>query len=79
MPGRGAAEREFKKALGKRLAAMRHARCLPQSAVHRRTGLSVEYISRAENGHENPTILTLRKWAQEGLKTSLSELLKGVK
>ena len=79
MRGKGVVERAFQKALGKRLAAMRHALSLSQSAIHRRTSLSIEYISRAENGHENPTVLALRNWAQEGLNVSLSKLFKGIR
>lgn len=70
-------ERTFQKALGQHLARERRAKGLPQVEIHRRTGLSIEFISRVENGHANPTILTLRDWIRNGLWTRLSEFFKG--
>lgn len=76
MQSKAGGERVFKKALGAKLAELRHDRKLPQSALRARTGLSVEYISRLENGQENPTILTLRNLVQNGLGMRLPEFFK---
>lgn len=64
-------EKDFLKALGLQVAKVRKERGLTQAALHRITGLSVEYISRLENGRGNSTVLTLRILVQEGLSCPL--------
>lgn len=71
---RAAQERAFLLALGHRMAGLRRERSLTQAVLSARAGLSVEFISRLENGHENPTILTLRSLAQ-GLGCRLEALM----
>ena len=50
--------------IGKRLTALRGARELSQGDVENRTGLLRCYISRVENGHTIPSIVTLDRWAK---------------
>ncbi|MBI4230991.1 MAG: helix-turn-helix domain-containing protein [Planctomycetes bacterium] len=71
-------EARFRRTLGRRLAGERRRRRLTQADIHRRTGLSIEYISRTENGRENPTILTLRDWVRSGLRERVATLLRGI-
>ena len=77
MVSKSVQERAFRKALGLRLAELRRARKLSQAVLRRRSGLSVEYISRIENGRENPTVLTLRDLVRNGLKLKLAEFFRG--
>ena len=79
MLSKSGGERAFKRSLGQRLAALRRARKLTQAVLRTRTGLSIEYISRIENGQENPTILTLRDLVRNGLKAPLEGFFRGLK
>ena len=72
-------ERLFKKALGAQVAQLRHARKLTQAIIRQRTELSVEYISRLENGQENPTTLTLRNLVHNGLDMRLLDFFRRLK
>lgn len=62
--------------LGLQIARERRSRGLTQAALHRATGLSVEYISRVENGRGNSTLLTLRVLVQEGLGCRLASFFE---
>mgnify|MGYP001584244206 CR=1 FL=1 len=76
MVSKGVKERAFKRLLGLRVAELRRARKFSQAELRRRSGLSVEYISRIENGRENPTILTLRDLVRNGLQVKLGDFFK---
>ena len=69
----------FRKALGMRLAAIRHRKGLTQAEVRRRIRLTIEYISQVENGHRIPTIPTLRDWALNGLGVRLEQVFRDIR
>ena len=71
-------EKVFLKALGCQVAGVRRSRGLTQAALSGLTGLSVEYISRLENGRGNSTLLTLRALVQKGLGCPLDVFFEGV-
>jgi transcriptional regulator with XRE-family HTH domain len=49
--------------IGQKLRELRKATNLSQGDIERRTGLIRAYISRVENGHTVPTLMTLEKFA----------------
>src|SRR5437016_5754569 len=50
--------------IGDRLRALREHKNLSQGHIENRTGLLRCYISRVENGHTVPGVITLEKWAR---------------
>jgi transcriptional regulator with XRE-family HTH domain len=60
--------------IGKRLQELRQGRGLSQGDIEHRTGLFRCYISRVENGHTIPSLVTLEKMAQ-ALDLELHQLL----
>ena len=50
--------------IGDRLRELREQKNLSQLHVEKRTGLMRAYISRVENGHTVPGVITLEKWAR---------------
>lgn len=68
---RGERDRAFRRHLGQALSHLRKNRGMRQREVSRRAALSVEYISRLENGRANPTLLTLRALVEDGMGQSL--------
>ena len=49
------------------LSRLRADQGLRQAEVSRRSTISVEYISRLENGRANPTLLTLMALVENGM------------
>ena len=49
--------------IGDRLRALREAKHLSQADIESRCGLVRPYLSRVENGHTIPSMVTLEKWA----------------
>jgi len=50
--------------IGNRLKELRESKELSQGDIEKRTGLLRCYISRVENGHTVPAVLTLEKMAR---------------
>ena len=50
--------------IGDRLRALREQKKLSQGDIEHRCGLLRCYISRVENGHTVPNVVTLEKWAR---------------
>ena len=71
-------ELRFRKAMGKRLAMLRHRKGLSQSQLRERIHKTKEYISLVENGHKTPNLLTLRHWAKVGLSVRLDAVIRGL-
>jgi transcriptional regulator with XRE-family HTH domain len=59
--------------IGDRLRAIREAKYLSQGDIESRSGLVRPYLSRVENGHTIPSVVTLEKWAH-ALKVPLYQL-----
>ncbi len=49
--------------LGKRIRELREGKRLSQGEIEKRTGLLRSYISRVENGHTVPSLVTLERMA----------------
>lgn len=49
--------------LGKRIRELREAKRLSRGDIQERTGLSKLYVSRVENGHTVPSLVTLERLA----------------
>ena len=49
--------------IGNRLMELRAAKNLSQGDIEKRTGLLRCYVSRVENGHTVPSLVTLQRWA----------------
>jgi transcriptional regulator with XRE-family HTH domain len=62
--------------IGKRLRDIRVAKGLSQRDMQKRTGQDPCYLSRVENGHNEPSLRTLEKLAQ-ALEIELSQLFVG--
>jgi transcriptional regulator with XRE-family HTH domain len=62
--------------IGKRLRSLRLTKGLSQGDIEQRTGLLRAFISKIENGHNLPTLLTLEKWAK-ALGVEMPELFIG--
>jgi len=56
---------DAKRALGRRIKALRRRAALTQEGLAERTGLNPKYISGIERGRENPTLATLIRMAKE--------------
>jgi transcriptional regulator with XRE-family HTH domain len=63
--------------LGARIRFFRKERQLTQSTLALKAKISRVYLSNLENGHENPTFLTLLQLSN-ALKVPLSVLLDGM-
>ena len=50
--------------IGYRLRELREAKGLNQADISKRTGLTMPYVSRAENDRSVPSIGALEKWAR---------------
>jgi transcriptional regulator with XRE-family HTH domain len=50
--------------IGDRLRALREAKNFTQGEIEKRTGLLRTYVSRVENGHAIPSVVTLEKFAR---------------
>lgn len=70
-PTRSERERAFQRNLGKAVRVLRKSHGLRQREVSKRSALSVEYLSRLENGRANPTVLTLMAVVEDGMGDSL--------
>jgi transcriptional regulator with XRE-family HTH domain len=66
---------DVRKLVGRNFARVRHEKGLTQEQVEERSGLSQQYISGLENGHRNPSIITLYHLAT-ALGVSLVELVQ---
>ncbi|MCC6747068.1 MAG: helix-turn-helix transcriptional regulator [Deltaproteobacteria bacterium] len=64
--------------LGLRLKGLRKERGFTQQELGERCRLTSKYISEVERGVRNPSLLTLRRIAHLGLKTSLAVLFFGI-
>ena len=64
-------QRTFQRNLGRAVRHLRKDHGLRQREVSRRSTLSVEYLSRLENGRANPTVLTLMALIEDGMGDSL--------
>jgi transcriptional regulator with XRE-family HTH domain len=60
--------------VGERLRQLRELKGLSQGEIEERTGLLRSYISRVENGHTDPSVGTLGKFAR-GLDVPLYQFL----
>lgn len=67
----------FFQKLGRRVAQRRVSLKLTQTTLARRSGIDRSQLSLLEIGQRHPTLRTLRTAAQ-ALRTSLSELLRGL-
>jgi len=63
--------------IGTRISAIRNRKTFTQKKLSEITGINEKYISRLENGQENPTLDTLLK-ISPALGISLEDLFKGV-
>jgi transcriptional regulator with XRE-family HTH domain len=66
---------DVRKLVGGNFARVRHEKGLTQEQVEELSGLSQQYISGLENGHRNPSIITLYHLAT-ALGVSLVELVQ---
>jgi transcriptional regulator with XRE-family HTH domain len=66
---------DVRKLVGRNFARVRHEKGLTQEQVEERSGLSQQYISGLENGHRNPSVVTLYHLAT-ALGVSLVELVQ---
>jgi transcriptional regulator with XRE-family HTH domain len=55
---------DMRKLVGSNFARIRREKNLTQEEVADRSGFSQQYISSLENGHRNPTVITLYELAQ---------------
>ena len=60
--------------IGDRLREFREAKNLSQGDIATKTGLIRSYVSRVENGHTNPSVETLEKFAR-ALEVPMYQLL----
>jgi transcriptional regulator with XRE-family HTH domain len=65
------------KVIGKRIQKARNAQGLTQDALSEKIGVSTNYLSKIEGGHEKPNLELLGK-ISAAADVSLSELLTGV-
>ena len=49
--------------IGERLRSLRMAKGYSQGDIEHKTGLLRCYVSRVENGHTEPSVSTIEKWA----------------
>ncbi len=63
--------------IGNRIKKARNALCLTQEALSEKIGVSTNYLSKVEGGHEHPNLELLGK-ISVATDVSLSELLTGV-
>lgn len=68
---------EHTRKFGIRLKQLRDESNLTQRQLALMLGMSPKYVSNLENGHGNPTLTNIIKFAQ-GLGVTASELLDGV-
>ena len=68
---------DIRKLVGRNFARLRHDKGLTQEQVEERSGLSQQYISGLENGHRNPSVITLYHLAT-ALGVSLGDLVQPV-
>jgi transcriptional regulator with XRE-family HTH domain len=66
---------DMRKLVGRNFARLRKEADLTQEQLAERCGLSQQYLSKLENGHRNPTVVTLYEIAQ-GLGVSHVELVQ---
>jgi transcriptional regulator with XRE-family HTH domain len=66
---------DVRKLVGRNFVRLRHEKGLTQEQVEERSGLSQQYISGLENGHRNPSVVTLYHLAT-ALGVSLVELVQ---
>ncbi len=66
---------DVRKLVGRNFVRLRHEKGLTQEQVEERSGLSQQYISGLENGHRNPSVVTLYHLAT-ALDVSLVELVQ---
>jgi transcriptional regulator with XRE-family HTH domain len=64
----------FLKALGRRIARLRHEADLSQEQLAERAGLSIKAVSEMERGAVNPSVLILRSLAR-GLGVALPRVV----
>ena len=69
-------ERKFQKNLGQAVRSFRKHHGLRQREVARGSSLSVEYLSRLENGRANPTVLTLMAVVEDGMNDDLKRFCR---
>jgi len=66
---------DVRKLVGRNFARVRHEKGLTQEQVEELSGLSQQYISGLENGHRNPSVVTLYHLAT-ALGVSLVDLVQ---
>jgi len=66
---------DIRKLVGRNFVRLRHEKGLTQEQVEERSGLSQQYISGLENGHRNPSVVTLYHLAT-ALGVTLVELVQ---
>jgi transcriptional regulator with XRE-family HTH domain len=66
---------DVRKLVGRNFARVRHEKGLTQEQVEELSGLSQQYISGLENGHRNPSVVTLYHLAT-AVGVSLVELVQ---
>jgi transcriptional regulator with XRE-family HTH domain len=66
---------DVRKLVGRNFVRLRHEKGLTQEQVEERSGLSQQYISGLENGHRNPSVVTLYHLAT-ALGVNLVELVQ---
>lgn len=69
-------QRMFQQNLGRAVRRFRTERGLKQRDVAQRSSLSVEYLSRLENGRANPTVLTLMAVVEDGMDEDLKRFCR---
>jgi transcriptional regulator with XRE-family HTH domain len=66
---------DMRKLVGRNAARLRQAAGLTQEQLAERSGFSQQYISKLEQGHRNPTIVTLYELAT-GLDATPADLVR---
>jgi len=66
---------DVRKLVGRNFARLRHEKGLTQEQVEERSGQSQQYISGLDNGHRDPSVVTLYHLAT-ALGVSLVELVQ---
>lgn len=68
-------DKEFLKSIGENVSFLRKAKGISQRELGLRIDMEKTHISSIENGHRNPTALTLKKIA-EALECDVCRLVK---
>ena len=70
-----AAQKKLKKDVGAQIVTIRRDQGVTQEALAEKLGVSTQWLSRVENGHENVTVETMVKVAK-ALKSSVTITLE---